>query len=425
MSRRIIQLFEHDHLKLGDLVAGVRIDERDLTLLCRLHSRTKERFFELTHKGVKFSEYVGVIQAGSLIIEVLPKAAKHLSRDSKPEEKRPWRTFFSRLLAKVGLIPGELGAETYALLQAGSLLDLYVAHFLQEVQKLAREGLLRAYSPRTRERFALKGQIVFAKQLLREACGKVGFETKSLEYDSNHQLNRILVTALRVIRCSHHSVLIKDMLPNIEEVLFSVKPARISQDTFQRISYDRKSERYRLAIALAKPILLSMFPGVRAGDEETVSLMFNMNTIWERYVLSEVRRAAPAENFCVESQVRETFWESRTLRPDIVVTCEGERFVIDTKWKALSSPEPSDEDLRQIFAYNQIFDSAHSVLLYPDINRVQSRTGVFKGSLNRSGERVNHRCTVKFAQAWIRAGDEYRLNPGLGAEVLKSLKSAS
>lgn len=47
---------------------------------------------------------------------------------------------------------------------------------------------------------------------------------------------------------------------------------------------------------------------------------------------------------------------SRTEPADVVV--------IDTKWKGVDG-QPSDEDLRQIFAYNQLFKTGKEVFLYP------------------------------------------------------------
>lgn len=420
--RRIIQVFEHESLRLNDRVGGVLISQRDLDALSVLHSRTKEKFFDLIHKGIKFTQYVGVMQAGSLIIEVLPKADKNLSKDAKDEDKLPWRALFVKLLTRVGIIPGELGDQTSALLQHGSLLDLYVAHFLHEVKKIGREGVLRAYAPKIRERIALKGQILFAKQVHREIRGKVGFESRAIEYDRNHHFNQILVAALNVIQSSRRTSLIRDILPEVEELFSGVDALKVTSDTFARLIFDRKSERYRLAIELARPILLSIFPGVKAGADETLSLMFDMNQIWERYVLNEVRRAAPAEEITVDSQVRRSFWGNNSIRPDIVIKHADERYVIDTKWKALSKPDPSAGDLQQMFAYNHVIDSVHSVLLYPDIFGLEQRTGEFKHTLMRDGKQIQHRCSVAFVKPWIKEGAAYSLNKKLGAEVLRSAR---
>lgn len=41
------------------------------------------------------------------------------------------------------------------------------------------------------------------------------------------------------------------------------------------------------------------------------------------------------------------------------------RLVMDTKWKVSSNGFPSDDDLKQMFVYNELLGSVLSVLLYP------------------------------------------------------------
>lgn len=44
---------------------------------------------------------------------------------------------------------------------------------------------------------------------------------------------------------------------------------------------------------------------------------------------------------------------SRLVKPDLVLTSpQGERIVIDTKWKLIRDGRPSDADLKQMFVYN-------------------------------------------------------------------------
>jgi 5-methylcytosine-specific restriction enzyme subunit McrC len=44
-------------------------------------------YFDLIHKGIKFKEFVGVIQVGQLVIEVLPKA----DNNTNAGDERKWR----------------------------------------------------------------------------------------------------------------------------------------------------------------------------------------------------------------------------------------------------------------------------------------------------------------------------------------------
>ena len=412
---RVIQTFEHEELRIGDTVDGVAITVTDRDLLSRLHRQTAGAFFDLIDRGIKFKNFVGVLKAGTLVIEILPKGDRGAKRSLDPAQKLPWRSLVVHLLSRIGFIPTDLGPRSAVFLQHGSLIDLYVLHFTHAVRELCHEGLVRTYIPRLKTRPALKGQIQFQRQLIHELRGTVGFDTRAAEYERGHPLNRLLRTTLDALKSTRLSALTYDHLPELLAYFEDVPPLTDPLPALNNLRYDRRTERYRPAIDLAKPILLSAHPGVRAGVDETFSMFFDMNLVWERYIFAELRRHAATRGITVDRQVVAPLWEGRTVRPDIVVYLSPtERIVIDTKWKELKHPHPSDHDLRQMFTYNHQIDAIHSILLYPDIHGLQAKGGEF---ISPAGQRT-HGCTVDFARIWSITNSTVALNHLIGAEVL-------
>ena len=411
---RIVQLFEHDDLRIGERIGDVQILERDCALLARLHRQTNGRYYDLTYKGVKFKQHVGVLKVGDLVIEVLPKGDRGAKKNLSAAQKLPWRTLFVQLLGRIGYIKTDLGPRSSVFLQHGSLIDLYVMHFLKATGDLCRQGLVKTYIPRTKTRDALKGQLQFSRQMLREVRGIVGFDTRAAEYERDHPLNRLLLTALRVVKESRLSHVTQDLLPEVLGYFEGVSALEDTSQILAALQFDRRTERYRTAIDLAKPILLSAYPGVRAGVDDTFSMFFDMNQVWERYIFCELKRHAAQKGIRVDRQVRASFWAGRSVRPDIVVYLKDERHVvIDTKWKELQRPEPSQSDVAQMFIYNHQIQAVHSILLYPDIHGLEGQGAPFQGPQGLA----NHGCSFEFARIWREQEGRLVLNHGVGADV--------
>src|SRR5690606_9881186 len=109
--------------------------------------------------------------------------------------------------------------------------------------------------------------------------------------------------------------------------------------------------------------------------------------LWERYIAVLLRRAAPATAI-VSTQERTVFWKPhdhgvRRVRPDIVIREKVDRapgrtlLVIDTKWKVPPNGLPSDDDLKQMFVYNELLGGTRAMLLYPATAKSFSSSGTY------------------------------------------------
>jgi 5-methylcytosine-specific restriction enzyme subunit McrC len=361
-TKNILQVFEHQTLK---------VDESSLFKMVHFNAlenygyKTKEKFFSIGNKRIKFNNYVGVIQVKNLTIEILPKA------DDQGEEKASkdkWHNALIIMLKECKLIKLNTISNAKLKLKSASILDLYYDLFLSETEIVFKQGLRKNYRPIEENLNKVKGKILFTNHIRKNALHKEKFFVEHKIFDANNKLNQILLKALLVLKTiahnPNHNVRINKLLLNFE----GISEENITEKWFDKLNFDRNTERYRQAITLAKLIILRYSPDLKGGNENVLAIMFDMNMLYENYIyrkLKALQNDSDNPIIKVKEQNRTPFWETRGLRADIIVETQDKRFVIDTKWKVLKDNKPSDGDLKQMFVYNLHYGTDLSILLYP------------------------------------------------------------
>lgn len=246
-------------------------------------------------------------------------------------------------------------------LQDATLLDLLFSLYLDSVEQLLHEGLVKRYRSVTMDRGAIKGRIDHAENIRKNLVHAERICTVAYEYDRINLLNQILKAATDASALFAPTGYSRNRARNIG-LYFADWPLRaISSVDFKSVHLDRKTATYQRAIGLAKLILGKLNPDLAPGTERVFSLLFDMNDLWEAAILARVRKEASRIDGCrCSGQRTKVFWRSntgavKTIRPDIVIEVEGKKcLILDTKWKILTTPIPGDQDLKQIFAYDTL-----------------------------------------------------------------------
>ncbi|MFN8324847.1 MAG: restriction endonuclease [Flavobacteriaceae bacterium] len=240
---------------------------------------------------------------------------------------------------------------------------------LNEVQLLLHQGLIKQYYKETSNVKALKGKIEFAGHISKNLVHKERFFTTHQVYDKDHVIHQILYKALDIVeKCSKGNYLYSKC-KTVQLDFPEVKNILVNEATFSKLPKNRKTAPYETALAIARLIILNYAPNISSGNERMLALLFDMNSLWEEYILVRLKQVAEEKGFTVYGQNSKGFWKNISIRPDIVLEKgigeDKQTFIIDTKWKNIDYSEPSTHDLRQMYVYNEYWDSKQAMLLYP------------------------------------------------------------
>ncbi len=354
-----ITRFEHQKLFIDE----EGFEMRHWKLLARYNEKYRNKFFELLHNGIRFKEHVGVIQVNNLTIEILPKI------DNETEDENQWQAILLDMLQECRWMRIHAPEKAFLRIKPRSILDAYLIIFMDACEHLLRIGLVKKYRRQEDNLNVMKGKLVFSKHIQKNVIHRERFYTLHSVYDKNNIFNQLLFKTLKTIAILNVSSSIRD---NLSRLLFEfpeMEDIRVTTQTFQNLAYDHKTRHYQDAMDIAAMILLHYMPDIRGGRDHVFSLLFNMNQLWEEYFFRRLRKSLP-EKWAISAKRRKLFWKGmgrpEHLIPDILLTTPNKmEIILDTKWKLPDGNKPSSADLKQIFTYNEYWDSNLGILLYP------------------------------------------------------------
>ncbi len=363
-------VFEHQFIKLDQEIDGLTFDKQMLGAMQNYFGEKGVPYFSLGNNGVRFNEYVGVLQIGNITIEVLPKADKTSVQDTKEN----WRKILIGMLKAIGTFEVKSTGDSKLKIQPNSILHLYFELFIKEVEYLLHAGLVKKYRMKEGNVTALKGNLLFSKHIQQNLIHQERFYVSHTTYDTDHTLHYILYKTIKLLKQINTYSALHSRIGSLLLYFPEMQDIRVTEATFEKISYNHKTQSYKRAIEIAKLLLLNYHPDVIKGKNNVLALMFDMNVLWEKFVAVSLRK-----QFNVHEQPRKYFWKPENgirsfIQPDIVINHDKAGcVVVDTKWKNINGSNPSADDLRQMYVYHDYYGADRVALMYPGQESTQKK----------------------------------------------------
>jgi 5-methylcytosine-specific restriction enzyme subunit McrC len=301
---------------------------------------------------------IGVIVADGLRVHIAPKV--------------PLTNLFFMLSYAYDL---PLFREEETLLAAGEdLFEFLVALFVQQVDRLARQGIYRGYVDIEENVPQLRGRLLVGEQVRRNATRPGRLAQRVNEFTADVLENRILKAALWQLASAPYRD--DDLRRRVRRALstFSeVSYVAVRPEACERVAYHRLNAAYRTPIRLARLFLSHLSMEGHEGRTPFLSYLLPMAEVFERFVARYV-----AEEFAGHPLISVHAQESigldeagrETGRLDILLRRAGRpRLILDTKYKTFDGA-PTEADRNQVFMYSHALGVSRAVLLYADARPV-------------------------------------------------------
>jgi 5-methylcytosine-specific restriction enzyme subunit McrC len=402
MSKILLRFYEHERVFFEDSYKNVAYEGAPrfsftkpyIEAISIFHQRGGNQYYSLEHEGLKFKHFVGAIQIQDLTIEVLPKIDR--PGQGKLINKAGWHDLLIDMLKACKQIKPKSNQRASLKLKSNSILELYIELLVNEMEFLLRTGLMKQYRRQQGNINALKGRLLFAKQIQHNLVHQERFYTDHSIYDTNSLLHQILRQALNICKRLSSSGLVKDRICRLLLHWPESKQVNIDEKIFKKFSRNRKFVSYTEALLIAKMFLLNYRPDIKGGNVDMIALMFNMNSLWEEFIYQRFKSLEEVLDLRVYKQNVVDFWFSdtinKTVRPDLIITYNNKTLVVDTKWKCPEDDIPADDDLKQMLVYKLYFHADNACLLYPEISESYGAEGFFN-------EKVHHTVRVNGVKA--------------------------
>lgn len=371
----LLSVLEHETVIISDdPVAGVKsLTVAKAEQLRKIESTFPPKTINWGHKTLKLSHYCGVISIGNLTLEILPKI---YGLEEQPGASRD--VLVSMLYRAKILKPAVAGNASMAL-QRHSLLDIFVILFCQQLQKEVLQGLIRQYIEHNENLNVLRGRLRTEQQFKFNLHRPERLYCQYDELSEDNLSNQVIKYALLILskipmgNQAHKQVL--ELLMRFDHVT-SIEVSRYELDN---LNFDRMSQRYLPILEQCRLIIDGYHPDVVAGNSAGISLLFDMNRLFESYVSADLRRWAWSNNLRLRTQGPQRYLAHRLdtdqdvflMKPDITLLDKENQIVmiLDAKWKVLDSEDRkigiSQTDLYQMLSYATQYGCRKLALIYP------------------------------------------------------------
>ena len=375
MTAEVLTVIEHEPLPVLDTrkYGQKALTQHYASALSKLEKKLSFKAWVWGNSEIKFQHYCGVVSLGSLAIEILPKIY------GSETNIKSSRYALLYMLSRARQIKLHSTGMASVDLQRYSLLDIFILHFCDQLRGLLMQGMIQTYVERNENLRVLRGRLRIEQQLKHNLVHRERLYCQFDEFSEDNVHNQVLKYVLKILlksaKANHVRFRVNELLMHFG----AISDAVVDVPMLDTLSFDRSTTRYEPIFNQCRWFLKGIYPDVISGKESCISLLFDMNQLFEAFVCYELQNAAWSKGFRTRRQgPPKTFaWrqdidkEVFVMKPDLSFLNKINRPVAlaDAKWKRLDESERalgiSQADMYQMASYALRYGVERVMLAYP------------------------------------------------------------
>jgi 5-methylcytosine-specific restriction enzyme subunit McrC len=361
-------------------------DDRDLAALEKMNRSLGVDILVPAVSGrerlMRASAHVGIVRLSGRTIEILPKLYRG------QEDRRAAAAEATHNLLHLVAMAGGFSVREHSVAPLLSrvsdwfeiLTHLFTTHLMEEWQR----GPAKSYQVVDEDLSMLKGKWRLPDQLRRPAQPQV-LAVSYDEFTADNDLNRVLRYVVQRLFLLTRDPANRHTLEVLRRWMDGVTLLRcVTISDVERVQLNRLNRRFEPVLNLARLFLDGSALQLSAGDVDTFAFVFDMNALFEAFVVNTIRRnrdeiLPPALASCellpqsmsaIRYLAHDEYHPVFHLKPDLAFR-QGGAFplLLDAKYKLLDITAPSlnisQPDLYQMYAYANRFECPCLLMVYP------------------------------------------------------------
>jgi len=370
-----ITLIEHEALPVVPKRAKGQkaLSSEHAEALAKLERQFPPGTFTWGNHVVKFAHYCGVIALGKLTLEILPKIY------GKETEPGSCRKVLIKMLVKAKRLKAQRGGTANIALQKAALLDVFILHFCDQLHAELMQGMIRNYIIRNENINVLRGRLRVEQQFKHNLTHKERLYCQYDELSTDNAHNQAIKYILKLMMRVSTGVVVRKQLTELLMRFDPITDTTVNVQMVDNLKFNRSTSRYKRIFRQCSWFLQGLHPDVLAGHDSCITLLFDMNQLFESYVANMFKKMAWAAGKRMRQQGPQKYMLKRDeknqqlflMKPDMTFLDTEDNCVAiaDAKWKILDEREKklgiAQEDLYQISSYAIRYRVDRLALVYP------------------------------------------------------------